>query len=144
MDDRRGMAGVVAAVALAAGVLGGCQQTAKVNYAGARQYPEGRLQTRAVDVQVFRNGTRVELTNTSAETIGGGVMWLNRFYSAEMPELAPGESVTMPLSSFRNEFGERFRAGGFFASRDPDFVVLAQVERGEELVGLVVVQNRIK
>ena len=50
-----------------------------------------------------------------------------------------GQTRRFDLREFVNEYGERFRAGGFFATERPDDVVLVQIEHGGRLDGLLVV-----
>lgn len=138
---------LVAAVAAtcAAAALAACSSTpAPVEY--ARPFPQQLVQAETVDVQVFRREKTVFFTNTTARRFERGTMWLNRRYSRPFEPIAPGESFEAPLHEFRDEFGEPFRAGGFFASEFPDRLVLAQLETPQadgrsRLVGLVVVQS---
>ena len=107
-----------------------------------RAYPEGVEQSRVVDIQAYRDGTELVITNTTAERWEQGTVWLNGQFSYPFGGLDLGDSLRMPLGGFRNEHGEAFRAGGFFSTERPDTVVLVQLEQGEELVGVVVVQGR--
>jgi hypothetical protein len=66
-------------------------------------------------------------------------MWINAWFSREFKGLAVGESVEMSLFDFKDQYGDTFRAGGFFATQKPTRLVLAQLEYENELVGLVVV-----
>ena len=120
----------------------GCQRGAKLD-AGLPAYPENTLQVETLNIQVFRDGTRLELTNTTSRSLQEGTLWLNRWWAHPTPAIAPGESLTLPLREFEDKFGERFRAGGFFATRNPDIVVLAQLETQGEMLGLVIVENRL-
>ncbi len=108
----------------------------------ARAYPDGAVQSRVVDAQAYRDGTDLVVTNTTAERWAAGTVWLNGQFSRKIDGLDLGEAVRLPLGEFRNEHGEAFRAGGFFSTERPDTVVLVQLEQGEELVGVVVVQGR--
>ena len=45
----------------------------------------------------------------------------------------------LPLRDFVNEFGERFEAGGFFATERPDPLLLVQYESRGRLWSLVVI-----
>lgn len=108
----------------------------------ARAYPQGVDQSRVVDVQAFRDGTDLVISNTTAERWEPGTIWLNGQFSRGFDGLDIGEVIRVPLGSFRNEQGEAFRAGGFFSTERPDTVVLVQLEQGEELIGVVVVQGR--
>jgi hypothetical protein len=106
-------------------------------------YPEGLAQAETLDVQVVRDETHITFTNTSARAIGPGTVWVNRFFAKNIGRVEVGDTLTLDLRDFRNEFGERFRAGGFFATERPKDVVQVQVrENGaQELLGLVVVRG---
>lgn len=107
-----------------------------------RAYPLDKAQARVDDIQVKREGTQIVFTNTTDHAFGPLTMWLNGEFSREIDGIAIGETVRLSLSDFRNEFGERFRAGGFFATEKPSDVVLAQFEIDAQLVGLVVVRGQ--
>lgn len=93
-----------------------------------RAYPFEGPRGEVVDIQAFRVGTRLKLTNTTSTGFGPGRLWVNQRFSREIDGLAPGESVDLNLYEFVDEFGDEFRAGGFFATDDPDKVVLVQLE----------------
>lgn len=118
------------------------QQTA----APGPAYPEALPRGETVDIQVFRDVTTLRLTNTTARALGPGRLWLNQQYSAEVGEFEPGETWELDLRGFVDEFGDLYRAGGFFAQRDPAAVVLVEIENGapeeRSLVGFVVVDNK--
>lgn len=112
----------------------------------AKAYPRQLSQSGSVDIQVVRKGTRIALTNTTARPFGPSTMWLNSRFCRPIDGLAVGQSLTLPLREFKDEFSDSFRAGGFFASERPDKVVHAQIETigadgNLEMVGLVVVQG---
>lgn len=134
------MAGV-ALVGVGLGVgLGACQAgQSKVNY--ARVYPETLLKGETLDIQVVRGETTLTLTNTTARVFGPSTLWLNAYYSRPLEGLAVGQSLTIPLAEFRNEFGEPFRGGGFFATKRPERMVLAQLEHDGSLHALVVIRG---
>ena len=96
---------------------------------------------------MFREVTTLRMTNTTARTFGPGRLWLNQQYSIEVGEFRPGDTWALDLRTFVDEFGDVYRAGGFFAQRDPANVVLVEIESGpadnRELVGFVVVENRL-
>jgi len=56
-----------------------------------------------------------------------------------------GEHLIFKLTEFTDEFGEPFRAGGFFATETPDMLALAEIEtaradgQGTMILALVVV-----
>ncbi len=128
-------------------------------------YPSALTQSRTLDVQVFRRANTIWLTNTTATPIGPGRLWLNAWYSRPVEMIGVGETLEMKLSSFYDRHGEPFRGGGgFFAARDPEAIVLAQIVQSpaapptaaaeadaesaegwapaQELLGLVVVGGR--
>ncbi|MFM9958412.1 MAG: hypothetical protein ACKVZJ_10060 [Phycisphaerales bacterium] len=120
--------------------VSGCQSGARMG-AGAA-YPVAKTQSGSVDAQVMRDEDRLTIINTSARPFRETTLWLNAQYGRVVPALDVGRTITLDLSSFKNEFGESFRAGGFFATERPDAIVLAQVELEAELVGLVVVRGK--
>jgi hypothetical protein len=137
----RVLAAALAAAALTA--LPACRGGgAAIDY--ARPMPAGLDQAEVLDVQLFRDVTRVELTNTTARSFENATIWLNERWSRPIERLGIGESLELSLWEFVDEYGEPFRAGGFFATRDPDAVVLAQLEADGSLFGLVIGGNRIK
>ena len=108
----------------------------------ARPFPPDAKQADTVDIQVMRRETVITLTNTSARSFAPGTLWINRQYSAPIGALDVGQTVTLPLSSFRNEYSESFRGGGFFATEKPDVIAQVLLEQDGALVGLVMVGDR--
>jgi hypothetical protein len=113
-------------------LLTGCRSApTPVEY--AREYPADPARTPAVlDIQVFRHTKSVELSNTTATPIGKCTLWLNRRYSFPIDGIPVGAHLELPLSSFRDEFSEAFRGGGFFASEAPDTLVMVEAELADE------------
>lgn len=139
---------VRAATLLAAAlcVLPGCSSSQPVDTSQARPFPEALEQARVLDIQVRREPTTVTLTNTTASDIPPCTMWLNKRYSRPFPGLNVGDTTTLALDSFIDEFGERFRPGGFWATRPSQRVVLAQFEIPDpagsaSLLGAVVING---
>jgi hypothetical protein len=139
------LAGVLAG--LLATTLTGCQlfsekQTAEPGPA----YPETMPRGTTVPIQVFRDVTTLRMTNTTAQTFGPGRLWLNKQHSIAVETFDPGETWELNLKDFVDDFGDVYRAGGFFAQREPASVVLVEIENGpadnRELVGFVVVDNK--
>lgn len=123
-----------------ASTAGGCKAGARMGAGPA--YPTTKTQAAVVDAQVRRDQAVISVTNTSARSFPESMLWLNAQFGHRIPALDPGECVTLDLSAFKNEYGESFRAGGFFATERPEALVLAQIELEEELVGLIVVNGR--
>ncbi|MEX2217474.1 MAG: hypothetical protein WD749_01835 [Phycisphaerales bacterium] len=125
----------------AAALLAGCAaQTIKE----ARPYPQGTPYGPSLDIQVFRRTTEIEFTNTTARPFGASILWLNGRFARPVAGLEVGQHVVLPLREFTDEYGESFRAGGFFATEAPDRLALAEIETVEPdgktvMLGLVVV-----
>jgi hypothetical protein len=130
---------------LAVAALGACSSTPSVDY--ARPYPKELAPGPVLDVQVFRRDATLEFTNTTGASLGPGTLWLNRRFSRPVKEpIAVGQSVAIPLTEFRDEFGDAFRPGGFWATENPDSVALCQLEitpagQQPQMIGLVTVQS---
>lgn len=120
--------------------LAGCAASPRVD--SARDYPAEKPQTRVENVQVVRHETSIAITNTSATPFGPGTLWINRQFSRTIERFGVGDSISLALSEFKNEHGEPFRAGGFFASERPDSIVQVQFEEDNSTVGFVIVGDR--
>jgi hypothetical protein len=137
------------AVAVSLGLLGaaaGCSGPVTAGpEAHARAYPFEADRAQVHDIQVFREGTHLRLTNTTAKSFGPGTLWVNQRFSLPVDGLAVGQSLDLNLYDFVDEFGEKFRAGGFFATRNPDPVVLVQYETAADdaMHGLVLVRDDV-
>lgn len=103
--------------------------------------PKGEI----FDVQVFRQSTLLKMTNTTTRDFGPSRIWLNQRYSQTIDGFASGQTLELELITFVDEFGETYRAGGFFSQRSPAPVVLCQIEvdegNGPILHGFIVVEN---
>lgn len=95
-------------------------------------YPDPAPRAEALDIQVFREETRLRLTNTTARAFGPGRLWVNMWWSHPIEGLGVGESLDLNLARFRDEHGEGFRAGGFFASENPEDVVSVELEEDRQ------------
>lgn len=127
-------------------VLTGCETVDEIagpdTLAPGPVYPQGQGQAGLLDIQVFREETVLLLTNTTSRSFaGGGRFWVNAQFSMPFERFDIGETKRVDLRNFVNEFGERFRAGGFFATERPDDVVLVQIEHDGRIDGLIVVEN---
>jgi hypothetical protein len=136
-------------------MLNGCAAPKRV-LANARAYPIASPRGEVVDIQVVRSGPMITATNTTARSFGPSTLWINMRFGGRIESWNAGETKTLDLRTFRDEFGEAFRAGGFFASETPSDLVLAQLETavqdeagrqasgqaGQELLGLIVVRGK--
>jgi len=133
----------VLCIGIALGVaLPGCGRSFRSAEIGDKAMYPTLQQSEVLNVQVFRQGTEISFTNTSAREFGPCRMWLNQWFSREVDSIAIGETKTLDLSTFEDRYGEPFRAGGFFATRRAAKVVLAQIESEGKLIGLIVVENK--
>jgi hypothetical protein len=132
---------IVAALVLGLGLSGGCAGSREIQR--GMVYPEKVTRGTTLDIQVIRRSTIIEMTNTTARVFGPSVLWLNGRFSKEIPGFAVGQTLTFRLREFKDEFGESFRGGGFFATERPELLALAEIEpRGSgEMLGLIVVRG---
>ncbi|MBX3364841.1 MAG: hypothetical protein KF866_08765 [Phycisphaeraceae bacterium] len=140
----RHLVSLVAAAGTVTLVMAGCSTGAtRISEEGVN-YPSNLAQGETLDVQVIRRETVIEISNTSALDLPPGKLWLNAWFASDFPGLAVGQTRTFRLADFKDRHGERFAAGGFWATRPPDQVVLAQIETTDaqgapKLLGLVVI-----
>ncbi len=128
--------------------MSGCKLFTQTSRAAAGpRYPDTLPKDKILDIQVFRDSTTLRLTNTTTHDFGQSTIWLNQRYSSPLNALASGQTIEMDLTTFVDEFGETFRAGGFFSQRIPAPIVLCQLETNidnePQLVGFVVVENNM-
>ncbi len=134
------------------GTSSGCQLFTETTVKEAHAaYPDSIPKGEIYDVQVFRQSTRLKLTNITTRDFGPSTIWLNQRYSLPIDGLSSGQTIDLDLKTFIDEFGDTYKAGGFFAQRVPAPVVLCQLEVvepvwGEErnipvMHGFVVVEN---
>ncbi|MDX2148742.1 MAG: hypothetical protein SFZ23_14610 [Planctomycetota bacterium] len=91
-------------------------------------YPEPARQVQVLDVHVLRRSGELIATNTSTQGFGASRVWLNGRFSLDVASFSVGETARWRLEDFTDEFGQRFRPGGFFAAEAPDPVVLVQLQ----------------
>ncbi len=132
------------ALSLCACLLAGCGGGPGEIEETGNFYPSNIKQGATLDVQVIRRVTKIDITNTTAADLPAGKLWLNGWFARDFPGLPVGENVTFDLYDFKDRHGERFKAGGFWATEAPDQLVLAQIETpdpqgGTQLLGLVVI-----
>lgn len=106
-----------------------------------RPYPHHLDPESVSDVQVFREVTRLRLTNTTAAAFPPGTLWINRRYARDVPAFSPGETLELDLTKFVDEYATAFKAGGFFATRTPDPVVVCELQIGDQLHPFVIVHD---
>lgn len=129
---------IAAAGLMAAAWMAGCR-SGPTQIVEGEAYPERVERGPTLNIQVFRRETELEFTNTTAEPIPPCRMWLNAWYSREIDGLGVGETLRLPLREFKDQYGDSFRGGGFFAPELPERLALAELQIGERMMGLVVV-----
>lgn len=135
---RRGPLPFVLALLSATATLGSCHSGSPTIVEGP-EYPTGLQRGPTLNVQVFRRATEIEFTNTSDQPIPPSTMWLNAWYAHHIDGLGVGQTMTLPLSAFKDRFGDPFRGGGFFATEIPERLALAEVQTDGKMIGLIVV-----
>ena len=123
----------------------GCASTGELDSGPA--YPEAVQRSETLDIHAFRDGARLQLTNTTGRSFGPGMLWLNGRYGYPIEGLAIGQTIRVPLEDFIDEQGRRFGAGGFFAGERPELLALVELtvqESDDQLTkfGLIAVGQR--
>ncbi len=119
--------------------LAACHKTVYDLDKATRPYPFDLHRPDSVDMQVFREGTKIEIVNSTPTTYRACDVWVNQRYMRHVEALAAGETLRLSLFDFYDERGERFSAGGFFATQPatPVRLVELQVSPDEPIVGLI-------
>lgn len=110
----------------------------------AMEYPSGVTRAGEADIQVYRRETKILLANSSSRDFSGKRLWLNQEFSRVVERFAPGETIEFSLNDFYNEYGEPFRAGGFFATEPPSDLVKAEFELPDGWIALAVVNGTVE
>jgi len=123
----------------------GCLRSA--NFTQRAPYPERLAVLPPSNIQLYREGRSITLSNTTARPFGESTIWLNKWFSRDIEGLAIGESVTLSLAEFTDEYGDAFKGGGFFATTAPERIVHAELETLDDagqrvLLPLIVVGQR--
>ncbi len=102
-------------------------------------YPYELHTTNVIPIQVFRDGTHIEIVNSTDNSWSDLTVWINQRFAAKLSQLPAGQRVSMNLFDFRDDLGEQFRAGGLLRTRPAAKVELVELQSGLEqpLVGLI-------
>jgi len=121
----------------------GCARQMYYPQRASEPFPAHLHAANAVDIQVFRNGTRIELVNATPHSYEDFALWINQRYVQQIAALPAGGRLTLSLWDFYDERGEVMQAGGFFRAYDPDPVRLVQMQLDEtsSLVGLITIRD---
>lgn len=107
-------------------------------------YPEPLKVSKSLDIQVIRDVTEIQLTNTTARSFGPSTLWINQRFSRPIEGFAVGQTLRLSLRDFTDSYGDIFRAGGFFATEKPDRVAQVNLQTtaldgSDEMLALIVV-----
>ena len=121
----------------------GCSRTNFDPELATRSYPFELHTTEVLPIQVFRDGSHIEIVNSTDRGWGPSTIWVNQQFAYEVDHLHSGQRLTLDLFEFRNDLGERFNAGGLFRTRQPTPVRLVELQPGEgqPLVGFVAIRG---
>tara|TARA_Y100000588_G_scaffold142021_1_gene156006 strand:+ start:96 stop:536 length:441 start_codon:yes stop_codon:yes gene_type:complete len=127
-------------------LMGGCYHQNFDPSKANKPYPFELHTTNTVPIQVFRDGTSMEIVNSTDRHWKDSTIWLNQQFSHSLPSLQPGERVVLDLKAFRNDIGQEFNAGGFFRLRQPSEMALVEIQPGEgqPLVGLIAIGGSVR
>ena len=114
----------------------------------ARPYPADLPRAETADIQLFRDGTAIEIVNATPVSYEAFNLWINQRFVRSVASLPAGSSRALSLWDFRDERGEVIRAGGFFRTQEPTPVVLAEIETTNEagepvLIGLITIPSEL-
>lgn len=104
-----------------------------------KPYPYELHTINVLPIQVFRDGTHIEIVNSTDLSWTDATIWVNQRYASNLDSLQPGQRVSMNLFSFRDDLGEQFRAGGLLRTRPASKVKLIELQpaEGMPMVGLI-------
>jgi hypothetical protein len=107
-----------------------------------RAYPFELHNTDSVDIQVFRDHEKLEIINATATSYNDVDIWINQRYVNHVESLPAGESVTLSLWEFGDQWGGVFNAGGVFRTYEPMPVRLVEIQSAADapLVGLITIR----
>lgn len=129
-------------VVLLAVALAGCGRPRYAPHRASPAYPMSLHDALNVaDIQVFREGTSIEIVNSTPETYRDCYLWINQRYRAPLAELPAGETVKVSLWDFYDVRGEVFGAGGLLRTEPAEPVRLVQIQVAEDqpLLGLITI-----
>jgi hypothetical protein len=107
----------------------------------ARPFPPDFHQVEQLNIQARRDGHMLTLTNSTPHVYEASTLWINRRYSRPIQTFEIGETISLDMREFVDEFSQNFKGGGFFATQRPEDAMLIQLEterNGDvQLLGLV-------
>lgn len=123
-------------------LLAGCSGPRSHPERATRPYPAELHTTEVLTMQVFRDGSEIEIVNATPHTWRDVDLWVNQRYVQRVAELPAGATRTFSLWDFYDELGETMNAGGFFRFYAPTPVRLVEIQPGETqpMRGLVTIR----
>ena len=106
----------------------GCQSANYDPSLAVSSYPFEQHSLEVVDVHVFREGPQMIIVNGSDRHWESPKIWINQRYMFDSSAIKIGGTVVLDLNLFRDEFGETFSAGGFFAFREAEPLRLVEIQ----------------
>jgi hypothetical protein len=93
-------------------------------------------------MQVFRDGTKIEIVNATPSGFSDFDLWLNQRYVRHVDALPAGGRLTLSLWDFRDERGDVINAGGLWRIDEAMPVRLVQIHDApnNRLVGLITIR----
>lgn len=106
-------------------------------------YPYHLHTAQSIDVQVFRDGTNMELVNGTGRSFTDFDLWVNQRWVRRVQSLPAGGRLRLSLWDFYDERGETMEAGGIWRTRGETPLRLVQIQLDDQtpLIGLVTVRD---
>ncbi len=120
----------------------GCAEIRYDPHRATRAYPDDLHQPKAIDIQVFRDGTSIEIVNSTPHSYRDFDLWINQRYVVRVDSMLAGETIRLSLREFYDRWGEAFGAGGFLRTVEPTPVRLVEMQLGEDepLISLIAIR----
>jgi len=92
--------------------------------------PDGETtrEVQVADVQIHPGDTTITIVNASPVSYEPATVWVNQRYALTLDRLAAGETTTVSLWEFFDQWGQRYPAGGFWRTVDPVPVLLVEIQ----------------
>ena len=94
-------------------------------------------------MQVFRDGTHIEVVNATPTSFSDFDLWLNQRFVRHVDDLPAGGRIKLSLWDFRDERGDVINAGGVWRIDEPMPVRLVEIHDApnNRLVGLITIRS---
>jgi hypothetical protein len=122
--------------------VAGCERATYVPARATAPYPyELHEAAGSIDVQVFRDGTVIEIVNSTPYGFEPADVWINQRFVLRGAAIPAGATVRLSLWDFYDQWGHVFSAGGMLRTEEPTPLRLVEIQPGpqEPLIGLVTI-----